>query len=454
MDDSNNLNNSSSSSSSSSSNKKMKNLEDKFIQKWDKYAGDFDNQLNDVWNFVMYKDFKDKEIREMHREIRFLKEDIELKNEKISDLEWDVSSYKRKANKLEKKSNKSKKRKSSNWFSQEKKKKPKNYAMLEEDGKDKVLRDIFSRLETIEDIIKLKDNNFRFNFMKNEKFKKIYLTIPSLEKLSKIIGMNKLKENVFKMICYFIHGLNGSGELNHCVITGPPGVGKTTVASILGNIYLNLGFLKNDNFIVARRSDLIGKYCGHTAVQTQKKIDEAEGGVLFIDEVYSLGNPSQRDVFTKECIDTINQNLTEKGDKFLCIIAGYKDDVEKCFFSYNKGLERRFPLRFIIDKYDHDELYKIFMKFVNEENWSLSRDAVTPNMIKEHIGLFKFYGGDMKTLFQNAKQSYSIRLMKEVIDLTPKDKILTKGDIKESINKIKESRKGKEIPDFVKNMYV
>lgn len=449
-----NKNNGGSSSSTESINKnKMNDLEETFIKKWDKYVCDFDNQFSDVWNFIMYKDFKDKEIRNMHREIRFLREEVDLKNEKISDLEWDVSSYKRKANKLEKKKE-SKKRKSSSWFTQEKRKKPKNYAMLDEDGKNKVLMDIFSKLETIEDIIKLKDNNYRFNFMKNEKFKKLYLTIPSLEKLNKIIGMKKLKESVFKMLCYFIHGLNGSGELNHCVITGPPGVGKTTVASILGNIYLNLGFLKNDNFIVARRSDLIGKYCGHTAVQTQKKIDEADGGVLFIDEVYSLGNPSQRDVFTKECIDTINQNLTEKGDKFLCIIAGYKDDVDKCFFSYNKGLERRFPLRFIIDKYDHNELYKIFMKFVNEENWSLNREALTPKMIKDNLSIFKFYGGDMKTLFQNAKQFYSIRLMKEVIDLTPKDKILTKEDIKESLNKIKELRKGKEIPDFVKNMYV
>ena len=148
------------------------------------------------------------------------------------------------------------------------------------------------------------------------------------------------------MISYFIHGLSGKGELNHCVITGPPGVGKTTLAALLGDIYLRLGFLKNNNFVVARRSELIGKYCGHTAVQTQEKINEAEGGVLFIDEVYSLGNKKKSDSFTKECIDTINQNLTEKGDKFLCIVAGYEKDVEECFFAYNRGLERRFPIRF------------------------------------------------------------------------------------------------------------
>ena len=73
---------------------------------------------------------------------------------------------------------------------------------------------------------------------------------------------------------------------------------------------------------------------------------------------------------------TINQNLTEKGDKFLCIIAGYKKDVEECFFAYNRGLERRFPLRFNIDKYDYKELYEIFMKFVTEEKWKLERREI------------------------------------------------------------------------------
>ena len=93
-------------------------------------------------------------------------------------------------------------------------------------------------------------------------------------------------------------------------------------------------------------------------LKTQKVIDNAEGGVLFIDEVYSLGNPGKRDVFTKECIDTINLNLTEKGDKLLVIIAGYHDDVNRCFFNYNQGLERRFPLRFNIKKYSDRNFFK------------------------------------------------------------------------------------------------
>ena len=427
--------------------------------RWSKYYNEFDEKIDNIWNFIMYKDFIDEETKRLNRESKFLKKDIEHLKNRNKDLEniVDELSYENRKlkKKVEKKTGK-RKRVSSNenkWINSEKRKKPKNYEYLEKDENENILRRVFSNLKSINDIISLKNDLNRFNFFKNEKFQKLYKIIPALEKLEKIIGMKKVKESVFKMICYFVHGLYGSGELNHCVITGPPGVGKTTLASVLGDIYLKLGFLQNNNFVTAKRSDLIGKYCGHTAVQTQEKIDEAEGGVLFIDEVYSLGNSKKRDVFTKECIDTINQNLTEKGDKFLCIIAGYKDDVDTCFFSYNKGLERRFPIRFNIDGYDHKELFQIFEKFMNEENWKLAKDAFKPEDIQKDKDIYKFFGGDMKTLFQNAKQFYSLRLMNESINNNC-DKILTKDDIKKSINKFKETRKNKEIPDFVKNMFL
>jgi len=442
----------------------MKRLNDNFYDKikseWEKYVNDFDDKIDNIWNFVMYQDFMDEQTKKYERDIRFLKKEIDDKNSKIDRMNDDIDDliYRNRKlnNKLDKnKSTKSRKRKrvDDKWINNEKRKKPKNYVNINKDDINKYLKRVFENLKSIDDIIELKNNPNRFNFFTNIKFKKLYNLIPSLENLKKIIGMKKVKENVFKMICYFIHGLNGSGELNHCVITGPPGVGKTTLASVLGSIYLGLGFLENNNFITAKRSDLIGKYCGHTAVQTQEKIDEAEGGVLFIDEVYSLGNSKKRDVFTKECIDTINQNLTEKGDKFLCIIAGYKEDVDTCFFSYNKGLERRFPIRFNIEGYDHNELFKIFLKFMNDENWKLAKDAFCSSDIKNEKDIFKFYGGDMKTLFQNAKQFYSLRLMNESIN-NEYNKILTKNDIKKALNKFKELRKKDSVPDFVKNMFL
>ena len=110
------------------------------------------------------------------------------------------------------------------------------------------------------------------------------------------------------------------------MICGPPGVGKTTIAQIIGKIYLELDFLENDKFKVASRSDLIAKYLGQTAIKTQEVIDSVVGGVLFIDEVYSLGNEEKRDSFAKECIDTINLNMTRK-EPWLLIVGGYKEDI-------------------------------------------------------------------------------------------------------------------------------
>jgi SpoVK/Ycf46/Vps4 family AAA+-type ATPase len=439
------------------SDKSIKELEIETVKNWETYSEQFDDKINEMWNFVMYSDFSNNEIKRLHREVKFLNDDLKSEKRKIEDLEFDLS-YVKDKNKRIKTSKKTiikiKKDKDKKWFNDEKKKKPKTYVGLDKKSKDDYLKTIFAKLESINDIINLKNEIHRFDYFKYDKFKKLYQLIPCLERLNSVIGMKKVKDNVFQMICYFLHGLNGSGELNHCVITGPPGVGKTTLASLLGDIYLRLGFLKNNKFVIARRSELIGKYCGHTAVQTQNKIDEAEGGVLFIDEVYSLGNVRKSDSFTKECIDTINQNLTENGDKFLCIIAGYKKDVDECFFAYNRGLERRFPLRFNIEKYDHKELHEIFMKFVNEENWNLERRAFNPEDLKDNMELFKFYGGDMKTLFQSAKKFYSLRLMKESIDGKDINRLIKREDIKNAINSFKENRKKEEIPDFVKNMFL
>ena len=122
---------------------------------------------------------------------------------------------------------------------------------------------------------------------------------------------------------------------------------------------------KKNIFKIAKRSDLVGQYVGHTAIKTQKIINSAFGGVLFIDEAYSLGGD---DAFSKECINTINQNLSENGDKFICIIAGYPAEIERCFFSQNEGLKRRFPFKYNIEKYDSKELSQIFENKVKEIN--------------------------------------------------------------------------------------
>jgi len=209
--------------------------------------------------------------------------------------------------------------------------------------------------------------------------------VPPLTSLNQLIGMTGVKENIVNQIVFFLQGFNVrekcgtcidccyslpcpktlNNDMLHTVITGPPGVGKTELGKILGQVYKAMGVLSKGQMKIVSRSDLIGKYLGHTAAKTQGVINECKGGVMFIDEAYSLGNSEGRDSFSKECIDTINQNLTEQRD-FLCIIAGYKDSLDDCFFKYNEGLRRRFTFTYDIPGYNGLELNKIFELKVRE----------------------------------------------------------------------------------------
>ena len=138
-----------------------------------------------------------------------------------------------------------------------------------------------------------------------------------------------------------------------------------------------MGVLSKGTFHSVKRSDLIGGFLGQTAIKTEKLLKKCIGGVLFIDEAYSLGNKEGKDMYSKECIDTLTAFLTEHSNNFICIIAGYKDSLEQCFFSYNRGLERRFPYRFSLKGYSPKELQQIFIKKVNGNDWSIEQNKKT-----------------------------------------------------------------------------
>jgi DNA polymerase III delta prime subunit len=273
---------------------------------------------------------------------------------------------------------------------------------------DKPLIIIDKKIETLKDLIELGKmycTTKRYNF----DLEQLNFLVPSLTELDNMIGMNKVKNDIVDHILFYIQKLDKeSSDMMHTLIQGPPGVGKTELAKIIGRIYNAMGILQNNNFIKATRSTLIGQYLGQTAPLTQKVINSAIGGVLFIDEVYSLGNPDKKDSYAKECIDTINENLTDKKTDFICIVAGYKDDIMKCFLSYNKGLDRRFPVRFTIEPYTGEELYLIFKKKVTDLHWFLG-DDITNKFFITHYKSFKNYGGDMEILFSKCKRAYSRR---------------------------------------------
>lgn len=281
--------------------------------------------------------------------------------------------------------------------------------------------------------------------------------VDPLTELNNMIGMESVKQDMVDLILFKIQNFDDKNhEMLHTVIQGGPGLGKTEVSKIIGKVYLAMGVLKNDKFIKATRSDLIAGFLGQTAKQTQKIIDSAQGGILFIDEVYSLGNAEKRDSFAKECIDTINENLTDKKTDFICIVAGYKKEIDTCFFGFNQGLERRFPIRFTIEPYKANELFLIFKKKVTDIGWTLD-DSVKLDFFEKNIEHFKYYGGDMEILFSRCKRAHSRRMF-ACKDQTNK-KIINMVDIERGFQSFKNHRQikdtnEKDINEKWKDMFV
>jgi replication-associated recombination protein RarA len=198
----------------------------------------------------------------------------------------------------------------------------------------------------------------------------------------------------------------------HTVIYGPPGTGKTEIAKIMGKIFSNIGILSKDTFKKVTRSDLIAGYVGQTALKTRDVIKESLGGVLFIDEAYSLGNSEKKDSYSKECIDTLCEALSKYKDDLMVIIAGYENELNNCFFNYNQGLESRFVWRFKTDEYNGKDLYDIFIKKIEDIGWSICENDnnITSKWFDKNIDSFKHYGRDIESLLAKTKIAHSKRV--------------------------------------------
>ena len=135
-----------------------------------------------------------------------------------------------------------------------------------------------------------------------------------------------------------------------------------------------------------------------------KTLKKCKNGVVLIDEAYSLGSQAgQDDMYSKECLDTLNEYLSENVDKIICIVAGYKKQLNECFFSSNPGLRRRFPWTFTIENYSSSELAEIFFKQVGEKEWETScQKEMVNSFINKHIKLFDGNGGDINTIIEKA----------------------------------------------------
>uniref|UniRef100_A0A6C0J9S8 AAA+ ATPase domain-containing protein n=1 Tax=viral metagenome TaxID=1070528 RepID=A0A6C0J9S8_9ZZZZ len=241
-----------------------------------------------------------------------------------------------------------------------------------------------------------------------------------------MIAMDDIKSEFCKVLKY-LSMAKSDGKMLHIGIYGPPGHGKTHIAQLLGKAFVKSGLLENDVFIKGTRNNMIGGYCGQTAMKTTSIFDEAQGGVLFLDEVYSFGNKEQDDVFTGECINTINQLLSERPDT-LCIIAGYYKQTQESFFSYNPGLISRFPFSFHIKPYNAENLIQIFSKMANESGWKITNNGLVGDDLRPYVtsGQINNGGRDMEHILTKSIISHC---QNNFLTNDSKQKVLSRIDI-------------------------
>jgi SpoVK/Ycf46/Vps4 family AAA+-type ATPase len=169
-------------------------------------------------------------------------------------------------------------------------------------------------------------------------------------------------------------GLKTSPISYHCVFTGNPGTGKTTVARIIAKLYKELGILKKGHLVETDRAGLVAEYVGQTAVKTNNVIDSAIDGVLFIDEAYSLV-PGYSTDFGGEAIATLLKRMEDDRDRLVVILAGYGDEM-KTFIDSNPGLQSRFNRYIHFDDYSSDELVDIFKLYAKQNDYIIDNEAI------------------------------------------------------------------------------
>ena len=242
-----------------------------------------------------------------------------------------------------------------------------------------------------------------------------------LKKFDGMVGLESVKKEVTSLAAFLTLQIK-RGETNtfqgkHYVFTGNPGTGKTTVARIMADVFKTLGILSRGQLVEADRSKLVAGFSGQTAIKTNQLIDSAIGGVLFIDEAYTLKSNDQ-DAFGNEAIDTLLKRLEDDRGKFICIVAGYTDQMHD-FIDANPGLKSRFTQTIHFEDYTPDELTQIFVNMATGKNFVLDDDmraAVHRQFEQLYLRRDKNFGNarEARRIFDQTVERQSERLVRQM----------------------------------------